>query len=43
VTRIGADIGITCAGCGRRILVDRRDLERRIVAVTPAAATDRPS
>jgi hypothetical protein len=29
VTRVGADIGLTCAGCGRRVMLDRRDLERR--------------
>lgn len=25
VTRIGADIGIKCVGCGRRIMLTRRD------------------
>jgi hypothetical protein len=29
VTRVGADIGLICAGCGRRVMLDRRDLERR--------------
>ena len=29
VTRVGADIGLTCAGCGRRVLLERRELERR--------------
>ena len=33
VTRIGADIGITCATCGRHLMLERRDLERRAVAV----------
>jgi hypothetical protein len=32
VVRIGADIGLVCDGCGRRVLLDRRDLERRLVA-----------
>ena len=29
VTRIGADIGLLCSGCGRRVMLERRDLERR--------------
>jgi hypothetical protein len=30
VTRLGADIGLRCAGCGRRVMLERRDLERRL-------------
>ena len=30
VTRLGADIGLACEGCGRRILLERRDLERQL-------------
>jgi hypothetical protein len=29
VDRIGADIGLVCAGCGRRVMLERRELERR--------------
>ena len=29
VTRTGADIGLECAGCGRRVMLERRELERR--------------
>lgn len=29
VTRTGADIGLECTGCGRRVMLERRDLERR--------------
>ena len=32
VVRIGADIGLVCDGCGHRVLLERRDLERRLVA-----------
>ena len=32
VTRLGADIGLTCEGCGHRILMDRLDVERRFTA-----------
>jgi hypothetical protein len=31
VARVGADIGLECSTCGRRILLDRRDAERSIV------------
>jgi len=41
VVRLGADIGITCETCGRRLLIDRRDLERRVLTVTPAAVAAR--
>jgi len=30
VVRLGADIGLRCVGCGRRILLARSVLERRI-------------
>jgi hypothetical protein len=30
VFRLGADIGIRCRGCGRRLLVERRVLEQRV-------------
>lgn len=29
VSRLGADIGLVCDGCGHRILMDRLDVERR--------------
>jgi len=30
VVRLGADIGVKCRTCGRRVLLPRRDLERRL-------------
>lgn len=30
VVRLGADIGLKCLGCGRRILLPRRELARRM-------------
>jgi hypothetical protein len=30
VMRLGADIGIKCLGCNRRVLLERRDFERRV-------------
>ena len=31
VVRLGADIGLICDGCGHRVLLERRALERRLV------------
>lgn len=33
ITRTGIDLGIHCLGCGRRVLVPRVNLERRIKEV----------
>jgi len=41
VVRIGADIGIKCLGCGRRVLLPRRELARRMKAYV--TQKDRPS
>lgn len=30
IVRLGADIGVRCLTCRRRVLIDRADLERRI-------------
>jgi hypothetical protein len=30
VVRLGADIGIKCLTCGRRVLIPRRAVERRV-------------
>ena len=35
VTRLGADIGLECKGCGHRILLTRRELARRVKAILP--------
>lgn len=29
IDRVGADVGLVCEGCGRRLLLDRRELEAR--------------
>lgn len=33
VVRLGADIGLTCDGCGHRVLLERSALERRLVRI----------
>lgn len=35
VVRLGADIGITCQGCQRYVLLPRSYLERRVKEVIP--------
>ena len=30
VTRLGADIGLRCRGCDRRVMLPRRTLEKRL-------------
>ena len=41
VTRLGADIGLKCRGCERRVLLTRREAERRfrgwVSKATPVA------
>jgi hypothetical protein len=32
VVRLGADIRLECLGCGRRVLLPRRELEKRLKA-----------
>jgi hypothetical protein len=33
VVRIGADIGLKCQACGRRVLMDRRTFKKRVKTV----------
>jgi len=36
VTRIGADIGIHCLTCGRRVMLPRSKFEKRLKAILRA-------
>ncbi len=38
VYRLGADIGLRCRGCGRRVLLPRAQVERRMRQVLPQEA-----
>jgi hypothetical protein len=40
VVRMGADIGLVCLNCGRRILLDRRSLKNRMKAVVRKGESD---
>ena len=37
VQRVGADIGLRCTGCGRRVLLSRQQLRQRLLGVVRAA------
>ncbi len=37
VHRIGADIGLTCNGCNRRIMLERPIVQRRMKSRTPVS------
>jgi hypothetical protein len=39
VTRTGADIGIVCSGCARRVMLERDVFERRVRSVVDAEQT----
>lgn len=39
VYRIGADIGMRCLNCGRRIMLDRATVQRRMKSRIPAEQT----
>ena len=46
VTRLGADIGLECLGCGRHVMLTRRELMRRaktVIPVNPPAGPDHES
>lgn len=38
VVRLGADIGVVCEGCAHRVLIERRQLERRMKAFVERGA-----
>ncbi len=42
VVRLGADIGLRCEKCGRRVLLSRAEVERRTKQVLSRAVNDLP-
>jgi hypothetical protein len=40
VTRLGADIGLECKICGRRVMMTRRELARRAKTILPQEEND---
>ena len=43
IVRLGADIGLECLQCKRRVLLTRRELFRRLKAVLSHAEHESPS
>jgi hypothetical protein len=43
VVRLGADVGLECLRCKRRILLPRRELAHRIKAILPKDTDEQPS
>jgi hypothetical protein len=39
VVRLGADIGLKCLGCDRKVLLPRRELEKRLKRFVSRGAT----
>lgn len=42
VVRLGADIGIVCLGCERRVMLERRKLARRVKKILSAEDVSKP-
>jgi len=42
VVRMGADIGLVCLTCGRRIMLDRRSLRNRMKTIVRKGEVDAP-
>jgi hypothetical protein len=40
VTRLGADIGLACEGCARRVMLERRELERLLTGFVERGADE---
>ena len=42
ITRTGADIGLVCDRCGRRVMLEREEFERRVKRVLVPPVPDKP-
>ncbi|HMD88445.1 MAG TPA: DUF951 domain-containing protein [Anaerolineaceae bacterium] len=43
IVRLGADIGLECCTCGRRVLLSRRELEHRLKTILSRGPDELPS
>ena len=43
VTRIGADIGIVCLTCGRRVMLPRSKFEKRVKTILESSRPEAPA
>ena len=39
IVRVGADIGLKCLTCGRRVLLSRAELKKRMKSIAPPAVS----
>ncbi len=42
IYRVGADIGLRCAGCGRRVMLTRSEFTKRLKHLIPQQQTQEP-
>jgi hypothetical protein len=42
IYRVGADIGLRCNGCGRRVMLTRREFGKRLKQLLPDQETKEP-
>ena len=42
ITRVGADIGLRCLKCSRKVMLERCDFERRLKSLTPRDQVNQP-
>jgi hypothetical protein len=40
VTRVGADIRLECLGCGRKVMLTRREVAKRVKRILPQDGGD---
>jgi hypothetical protein len=43
IYRVGADIGLRCAGCGRRVMLTRSEFAKRLKQIIPQEEKERES
>ena len=43
ITRTGADVKIKCEGCGRIVMLDRPEFEKRVKKILTVHAEDAPT
>jgi hypothetical protein len=43
ITRTGADVGALCGKCGRRVMLDREEFERRVRSIVSAPPPEEPT
>lgn len=43
VVRTGADVGMVCQGCGRRVMLEREEFERRVQEVLFVPESQEPT